>query len=118
MKRQRPPAHEEWRAVRNPRGQWTIVDATGSSPFQSPDPLRRYTAVRIGAQAPRLQVAVAWLLQDLHAQELERPHIRHRVRMQFAEVVLIDSRPEFGELMALLRGPRALELPLDLEEAA
>jgi hypothetical protein len=69
MKRQRPPAHEDWRAVRDRRGSWTIVDATGSNPLLSPDPLRRLIAVHVAAQAPRLQAAVAWLLHDLHAQE-------------------------------------------------
>lgn len=117
MKRMQPPPFNDWRAVRDPRGQWTLMDATGSNPLRSPDPVTRLYAVHQAAAAPRQGAALLWLLQDLWMND-QSFHLRHRVRMSFAEGALTAGRPLMADLARALRAP-ATELDLsDLEEAA
>ena len=111
MKRLVPPDHLAWRARRDGAGQWTVVDESGTDPLRSPEPLTRIDAIHLAAAAPQLQAAVKWLLEDLHNLELRPMHLRHRVRMAFAEVALIESRAPLEEVLRLER-IRQLELDL------
>lgn len=88
-----------------------MTDDSGDQPIWSADPLVRIRAVHLAAAAPRLQAALKWLIEDLHNLELKPMHIRHRVRLNFAEVVLIESRAPWEEALRL-EGIRQLELDL------
>jgi hypothetical protein len=111
MKRMRPPAHERWRAIRTGAGQWHLVDLAGRDPLRSEDPAARLEAVHLAAAAPQLQAALAWLIQDFHQLELRPMHLRHRVRLNYAEVALIESRPPLEEwLRQLAVSQRELDL--------
>ncbi|HKQ59276.1 MAG TPA: hypothetical protein VJY35_15545 [Candidatus Eisenbacteria bacterium] len=107
-----PPAHEVWRAQRNTVGQWIVTDETGSQPLSSSDPLVRIQAVHLAAAAPQLAAALKWLIEDLHRMEVAyTSHIRHRVRLNYAEVVLIESRAPTEDVLRL---SRTVQLELDL----
>lgn len=106
-----PPAHEVWRAERDEAGQWVVLDGDGRSPLRSPDPLVRMQAVHLAAAAPQLAAALEWLIEDLRNLELRPMHVRHRVRLNFAEVVLIESRAPLEEVLRL---SRLSQMELDL----
>ena len=105
------PAYASWRADRNEAGQWIVTDGQGSQPLRSADPLVRTQAVHLAAAAPQLKAALEWLVEDLHNLELRPMHLRHRVRLNFAEVVLIESRAPLEEVLRLTR---TSQLELDL----
>ncbi len=106
-----PPGHGTWRAERDEAGQWTVRDRWGEQPLRSADPLVRIQAVHLAAAAPQLEAALKWLVEDFHNLELSPMHLRHRVRLNFAEVVLIETRAPLGEVLRLARQP---QLELDL----
>src|SRR5436190_23326498 len=101
MKRMLPPPHEQWHPVRDQSGMWKVVDGLGKDPPRTPDPLARLTAVHLAAAAPTLQSALAWLVQDMHSVEINLGHIRHRVRLNYAEVALIESKPPLSDWLRL-----------------
>lgn len=80
-----------------------MVDGQGRQPLRSSDPLTRIQAVHLAAAAPQMQAALKWLIEDLHNLELRPMHLRHRVRLNFAEVVLIESRAPWEEVARLAR---------------
>lgn len=98
-----PPAHDHWWAMRDAAGQWVVGDQDGKQPLRSADPLERVVAVHLAAAAPQLQAALKWLIEDLHNLELKPMHVRHRVRLNFAEVVLTESQPPVEEVVRLSR---------------
>ena len=106
-----PPGYDAWRAERNGAGQWIVTDGQGRQPLRSSDPLVRTQAVHLAASAPQLRAALEWLVEDLHNLELRPMHLRHRVRLNFAEVVLIESRAPLEEVLRLAR-QQQLELDL------
>ena len=103
MKRMLPPPHTEWRPLRDANGQWCIVDGRGRDPLRSSDPLIRIEAVHLAAAAPQLRAALEWLVQDMHSLELRPLHLRHRTRLNYAEVTLIESKPPLAEWLRLLQ---------------
>ena len=107
MKRMRAPAHPLWRAERDAAGQWVVRDATGQDPLRSADPLVRLEAVHLAAAAPQLRAALTWLVQDFHQLELTALHLRHRVRLNFAEVALVDAKPPLREWLLLTRSKQS-----------
>lgn len=107
MRRLVPPPHESWHADRDASGQWRVLDTRGQEPLRSTDPLVRIEAVHLAASAPQLAAALRWLVDDFHQLELRSVHLAHRVRLNFAEVVLIEARPQLEEWLRLHRSQQS-----------
>ena len=66
MARARPkPPRVEWKAVRDERGCWKLVDEEGREPLRSNDPAERVWAVYLAAAAPALRGALLALTRRM-----------------------------------------------------
>lgn len=113
------PAFEDWRAARDRRGLWSIVNSRGEHPLQHPDPLVRMHAVYLAAHAPELRAALLAVATRLQGILLDHGagYTRDMALTREAFVVIAGTRPPFVEALRL-RAAGQLELSIGEEDAA
>lgn len=111
---------EEWRAVRDERGQWVVASCHGERVLQHADPMVRLHAVHLAAAAPILRHLLERVTDRLHVTLETHGSYYSRDAQLVSEVriALGDCRPRYEDILRTQHEGGQLELPLEAEGAA
>jgi hypothetical protein len=116
MVRRQPliPEYENWMAVEDARGQWTVVtERLRLEPLRNPEPYARMMAVHLAASAPCSRAVCTALAPRLESSGWADHDRRHRHLVDALWGSLIYSRPVGSTLARILPVSGVLEIPLD-----
>lgn len=118
----KPSDFRRWRAVRDGRGQWIVVDEDGEQPIRDRDPMERLYAVHLAAEAPWLRDVLKRIcrrMEHLIAFYSSEPNVDQRL-VDEGWAAILCSRPTWSTFLAAEQeqGRRQMELELDPEITA